>query len=67
MQEIRNVHELIEAFGGPNNFARWMGVGKSTPFVWLNRGYIPAKYADCIRDAVQLPVSGEVFNMWESK
>jgi hypothetical protein len=41
---INSVGELVDAWGGTNNFAKWADVGPSAVSNWKALGYIPEGY-----------------------
>lgn len=66
--EIKNVSELVEAFGGTGTFAEWADVGPSCVSNWKAEGYIPRGYHLRIyleANARGLKVSPKLFELEE--
>ena len=63
---IRNIHDLVTAFGGSGKFAEWLGVTGSYVSNMLARGYLPGGfhmrvYVELRRRS--LTVSPELFDL----
>jgi hypothetical protein len=43
-KSINSVEQLVDAWGGTNEFARWADVGPSAVSNWKAQGYIPEGY-----------------------
>lgn len=64
--QIRNIHDLVDAFGGSGKFADWLGVTVSYVSNMLARGYLPGGfhmrvYVELRRR--ELSVSPELFDL----
>ncbi len=48
---LRNVGDLIDAFGGPIGLAQWAGVGQSAVSNWQRRGLPPSYHIKLLIEA----------------
>jgi hypothetical protein len=63
---IRNIHDLVTAFGGSGKFADWLGVTGSYVSNMLARGYLPGGFHMRVYVELKrrgLTVSPELFDL----
>lgn len=70
LQHYSSAAEVIDAVGGTNAFARWLGVDRRLASVWRLRGF-PAKRYKAItgrlRKEHRIVVADEAFNLEETQ